>query len=91
MAWYFGPDIEWTPKVLYNNDFAYELIGEDVFKGYNQMAKYLEEHTEDIVEVTSIEDELGRFDTTFVTEEGVTFALTTVNPIGDILEENEEL
>lgn len=87
MAWYFGPDNEWTPKDLADCDFAYDLIDQEIFRDYNQLAKYLEEHADDIVEVTSTEDGLGYFDTTFVTEGEATLNLMTMTAIGDILEE----
>lgn len=86
MAWYFGPDYEWTPEDLSSCDFAYDLIDLDVFKDYNHMANYLEVHAGNIVEVTSTEDGYGYFDTTFVIG-GATFALMTMTAIGDIFDE----
>ena len=86
MAWYFGPDNEWTPQDLADCDFAYDLIDLDVFKDYNHMANYLEVHAGNTIEVTSTEDGRGFFDTTFVIG-GATFNLMTLSPVGDINEE----
>lgn len=87
MAWYFGPDNEWTPQDLENCDFAYDLVDQEIFENYTLMAKYLENHAEDIIEVTSTENGLDYFDTTFVIESGATFDLMTMSAIGDIFDE----
>lgn len=88
MAWYFGPDNEWTPQDLENCDFAYDLIDSGIFGDYTLMAEYLENHAEDMIEITSTENGQGYFDTSFEVSL-VAFDLMTMTVVGDKTEDEE--